>query len=112
MRRQPDRTFVGFRLDNAVVQRVKAAAHALRKTQGAVVQEALGDYFERHRIGETTYQLHVTDQNFVLMRVDLEDHSTVVEVMQRNGVTAEKVAEEYGKKLRSLVRLVQPPMKT
>lgn len=112
VRSQPEKTLVGFRLDNETVSKLKTATHALRKTQSVVAEEALRDYFERHQIGQMTYQLHVTDENFVLMKVGVEEPASVVEVLQRNGVTAENVAEEYSKKLRSLVRLVLPPMKT
>lgn len=109
---QSEKTLVGFRLDNEVVSKLRTATSTLHKSQSVVAQEALADYFEKHRVGEMTYQLHVTNENFVLMKVGVEEPASIVEVLQRNGVTAENVAEEYSKKLDSLVRLVYPPMKT
>ena len=92
-----------FRLTEEMTKQLKRSAYNLRKSQSAITEEALKDWFRKNGFGGI-YQLHLTETNTVLIRTG--DSPRIIEVAERNGVPPQEIADQYRKKLRAPVRLM------
>ena len=104
MATQGDRVTTTVRLSPETAEKLKVYSFAAHGSQTKLIEQALVEYFERHKLPER-YQLNVTKDHTVLVRIEGEKAS-VVEVSQRNGVAPETIAERYASQLHSPVDLV------
>jgi group I intron endonuclease len=96
------------RLPASTLDRLKMSVFLrLGNSQSDIIDEALRDFFEKHKI-YTRFQLHVTDENYILMRCDEGQPPRVLEVTVRNGEPPEKTAYAYRVKLQEPVDVVFP----
>ena len=99
-----DRVTTTVRLSPEVAEKLKLYSFASHGSQTKVIEKALVEYFERHKLPER-YQLNVTKDHTVLVRIEGEKAS-VVEVSPRNGIPAETIAQKYSSLFHSPVELV------
>jgi group I intron endonuclease len=92
------------RLDEKTVERLKKYCYVFRKSQTELIECALLEHFERLGLMER-YQVNVTKDHVVLVRIEGEK-TTVLEIGQRNGISPEKIVEEFSTKLKTQVSLV------
>lgn len=85
---------------------LKKAARTFDKSQSEIVEEALSDYFQKYNL-LCRYQLHVTSDQIILMRLEETKDPRVVEVSARNGVPPHQLIVQYREKLKEPVDLIQ-----
>ena len=92
------------RLSSQVAEKLKLYSFASHGSQTKVIEKALVEYFESHKLPER-YQLNVTKDHTILVRLEGEKAS-VIEVNLRNGVPIEAIVQKYSSLFRSPVELV------
>jgi hypothetical protein len=101
---QGGRVTTTVRLSAETAMKLKAYSFAAHGSQTKLIELALVEYFERHKL-PGRYQLNVTKEHTVLVRIEGEKAS-VIEVSSRNGAAPETIAERYSSQLHSPVDLV------
>jgi hypothetical protein len=101
---QGDRVTTTVRLSSEVAEKLKLYSFAVHGSQTKLIEQALVEYFEKHKLPER-YQLNVTKDHTVLVRIEGEKAS-VVEVVARNGSPPEAIVKRYSSQLHSPVELV------
>lgn len=107
--RSPRKTTT-VRLEEKFLSQLAQASWIFGKTQSDVVQDALEEYFAKYHLA-AKYQLHVTEDSLVLMKLSKDGPPQVVEVTKRNGAGIDRLVDEYRTRLQEPVEVVlpQPP---
>jgi hypothetical protein len=87
-----------------VSEKLKIYSFTEHKSQTRLIEQALVEYFERHKIPER-YQLNVMKDHTILVRLE-GDTASVIEVNPRNGIPPERIVEKYASQFHSPVSLV------
>ena len=101
-----DKKGTTLRLCSEARQTLAIAKSVLGKPYSRITEEALRDYANKHNLGDSGYQVTLTDDNIILHRT-VNGMSKIVEVTQRNGVPDREVVDKYRAKLGSSVILVE-----
>lgn len=99
-----DRMTTTVRLSPETAEKLKHYSFASHDSQTKIIEQALLEFFDRHKLPER-YQLNVTTDHTILVRIEGEKAS-ILEIHPRNGVPPEKIAEKYASQLRCPVELV------
>lgn len=84
---------------------LERAAYLLQRSQGAIVDEALENWFRENHFLKR-YQLSVSADHLVLAEIE-DDQVHIKEVRQRNGVPLEQIRREYAHALNAPVQIVE-----
>lgn len=93
------------RLSDATKKSLENASRILRKTQNQVMEDALSEYFERHNLIER-YEARVFRDQVILLRIN-GTKSDIVDARSCNGLSTDKIVEQFATTYRAPVDLVK-----
>jgi predicted transcriptional regulator len=86
-------------------QQLERAAYILQRSQSAIIDEALENWFRENNFLKR-YQLSVNADHIVLAEID-DDQVHIKDVRLRNGVPVEQIAREYSHTFNAPIQVVE-----